>query len=72
MTTLSSLLLFVCLFLYVSLSDSSAIPLYFDIGGINASELQPSSVKGIDFKQIFECPHPCGLVSTFINNSSIT
>ena len=38
MTTLSSLLLFVCLFLYVSLSDSSAIPLYFDIGGINVND----------------------------------
>ena len=42
-----------------------AFPFYMDVGGLPNTTLLSPTVPNVEYHHIFECPHPCGLVSHF-------
>ena len=47
-----------------------AFPFYMDVGGLSNTTLLSPTVPNVEYHHIFECPHPCGLVSHFDKNGT--
>ena len=47
-----------------------AFPFYMDVGGLSNTTLLSPTVPNVEYHHIFECPHPCGLVSHFDKNGN--
>jgi hypothetical protein len=55
----------VCALFVAGSAPGVDFPFLFDIGGITNASTTLSAVKPVQFNQIFECPHPCGLMPTY-------